>query len=226
MLKYNISMSQIINAAPPNPELWHVGHAGLQRTVFMKTQKGRSEVRQRSMALSGRQRQVLIMVDGFKRVDEISSFLPEQELVQIVQFLSEHELISLAREESDVRPVDAFNQAGSVYAEGGAAVRVSLACTLIDAAALPDDRHVAQIRALMLGTAQEYLGILATDVQGRVRQADDVAQLLAVLGYWHMALRESKRGKVYVERYFDEIKASFGGAPVPAWPLEIQEIKA
>ncbi len=180
----------------------------------MKTLKGRREVATRSMALSGRQRQVLIMVDGIKQMDDINKILPEREFVQIVQFLQQQELIVMNRV-PDLAP-----QPDAPEPPRPAALTAAVPAAAPANSPLTDDpQHVASIKRLLLNTARAYLGILADDVQRRINQASDASQLLSVLGHWHMALRESRQGRVYVEHYFEAIKVSFQGQPVPRWPL-------
>jgi len=90
------------------------------------------------------------------------------------------------------------------------------------AMAVPADSLAAPqlvaIRRFMAEAARHCLGLLAADLVGRVEQATTAGQLLALLGHWHMAMHESKRGKPFVLQHMAQLKASFGGAPCP--PIE------
>ncbi|MEO8599516.1 MAG: hypothetical protein ABI656_06775, partial [bacterium] len=62
--------------------------------VFSKTPKGRAEVEQRSTRLNGKQRSILIMIDGQKRLSAISTLISDQEVASIADILLEFELIA------------------------------------------------------------------------------------------------------------------------------------
>jgi hypothetical protein len=51
------------------------------------------------------------------------------------------------------------------------------------------------IKADLIEAAQTHLGLMASEIVERVRQAADAAQLLRILGRWHMAMQESKHGR-------------------------------
>lgn len=167
------------------------------RAVFTKTAKGRNEVAQRSPGLNIRQRQVLILIDGVKQLHAINKILPETELVRIVDFLQQEELIALQ--------------------QAPAAGRVSPEIT--PAKFTDDPAQIAAIKQLLADTAREYLGLLSADIRRRIDQARDAAQLLSVLGQWHMALRQSKHGGAYAGQYLVSIEASLYGGAVPDWPV-------
>jgi hypothetical protein len=159
--------------------------------VFMKTAKGRNEIAQRSLGLNSRQRQVLILVDGVKQLHAINNILPETEVVRIVDFLQQEEMIALQQ----------------------TSLRLP-ATTLTN-----DPAKIAALKRLLSDTARNYLGLLAADILRRIDKAQDAAELLSVLGLWHMALRQSKYGGAYVGQYLVPIEASFYEGAVPDWPV-------
>ena len=159
------------------------------RAVFMKTAKGRNEVAQRSPGLNIRQRQVLILIDGVKQLHAINKILPETEFVSIVDFLHQEDLIALQ------------------------------APAMAPPTLTADSAKIAAIKRLLADTALTYLGLLSADIRWRIDEAQDAAQLLSVLGQWHMALRQSKHGGAYAGQYLAPVEASFYGGPVPDWPV-------
>jgi hypothetical protein len=162
------------------------------RAVFTKTAKGRNEVAQRSPGLSTRQRQVLILIDGVKQLHAIGKILPETEFGRIVDFLQQEEMITLRQSPSEMP---------------GTTPKV-----------LTDDRaQIAALKRLLSDTARNYLGLLSVDIERRVDEAQDAAQLLSVLGQWHMALRQSKHGGAYAGQYLAPIEAAFYGGTLPEW---------
>jgi len=54
---------------------------------------------------------------------------------------------------------------------------------------------MAQAKAMMIGSAEVCLGILAAEVVRQVEGAANEEQLLRALGHWHMAMQASRRGR-------------------------------
>ncbi len=182
--------------------------ADMRRTIFAKTGKGRNEIAQRSASLSAKQRTVLIMLNGNKPLDDVDTMLPEQDVANIVLFLLEQNFIT-AQEGATCRP--------------DAAIVPGLPLSVItpparSAGLTTDPVKLREIKDFMNATARTYLGLLAMELVHRVEHAADAAQLISVLGQWHMALRESKNGKLLATDYVEQIKASFRGEPLPATP--------
>ena len=68
-------------------------------------------------------------------------------------------------------------------------------------------------------TTQTYLGLLGADMIRRIEHAQDAAQLMAVLGHWHMALQDSKHGSRFAAPYLAQIKQSLA-EEIPADPQQ------
>jgi hypothetical protein len=69
--------------------------------VFAKTAKGRAEIAQRTAGLSGKHRNVLILLDGRKSLRTIGTLVPEDGIPNIVETLLELELIATSVETVD-----------------------------------------------------------------------------------------------------------------------------
>ena len=184
--------------------------------VFIKTPKGRDEMAQRSQGLSARQRQILILIDGVRPVGDIKRSVATAELHAILGVLRQHELIAVlamaAAPAPAPAPAPALSQAPALALVPAAALATAPAPVLT-----ADASHLAALKQLLTDTARAYLGLLAADICRRIDAAADAAQLLAVLGQWHMGLRQSKRGGAFVGLHLRRIEASFYGAAVPVW---------
>lgn len=167
----------------------------LRQTIFIKTAKGRAEMAARSAGLKSRQRSVLIMLDGRKSVRDIAGF-PAEDVSDDIRHLLALELIA------PMRAVDAEEATPGVPAPRQAAADDAVA----------DTPALADIRALMTDSANTYLGLMAADVVARVRRARDRTELLAVVGHWHMAMRDSKYGRDAAGVYLERVRSRFGTA--------------
>jgi hypothetical protein len=78
----------------------------------------------------------------------------------------------------------------------------------------PESSALAAIKAELIAAAQAYLGMMASDIVARVRQASDAAQLLRILGHWHMAMQDSKHGRDAASTLLEKTKRTLQGAAV------------
>jgi hypothetical protein len=72
----------------------------------------------------------------------------------------------------------------------------------------PASPSLDAIKAELIDAAERYLGVMASDVILRVRQAADARTLLRMLGHWHMAMQDSKHGKVAAAALLEKTKAA------------------
>ncbi|MFZ6657260.1 hypothetical protein [Undibacterium sp. TJN19] len=179
----------------------HAGNSGFPHwnSVFCKTNKGREELTHKRAGLSLKQRSVLIMLDGSKKLSALLTPVPRQELAEIVDFLATQELIT-STDTPEFQPQPAANATQQAAAEKPAST-----------ALIQDLDTLCKIKALMTTTAQTCLGLLSADVVRRVESAKDAAQLTTVLGHWHMALRDSRQGPRFAAAYMEQIGAALRG---------------
>jgi hypothetical protein len=161
--------------------------SAVRDAVYAKTAKGRSEVVSRGMGLSGRQRGVLIMLDGRTSCAALAPLMPAGQVAFIVEQLLALDLI----------------------APCGAAV-------VPPAATVDRNDGLARVKRYMASTAQAHLGLLAAEVVARIERAADGGQLRAVVGHWHMALQDSKHGRAAAEDHLREVRAGLRDAGVEA----------
>jgi len=78
-----------------------------------------------------------------------------------------------------------------------------------------DSQTMRQVKAMMIGSAEVCLGLLAAEVVRQVEAAADEEQLLRALGHWHMAMQASRRGKEIALSQLDAIKSHLQGRATP-----------
>jgi hypothetical protein len=139
--------------------------------VYAKTAAGRAELAQRSAGLTARQRAALIMLDGQRDATALHAVMPAEQVAPVLEALIALGLI-----------------APPAVAEA-AAESPALATP-------PASPSLDAIKAELIAAADMYLGVMGSDVILRVRQAADARTLLRMLGHWHMAMQDSRHGKV------------------------------
>jgi hypothetical protein len=84
---------------------------------------------------------------------------------------------------------------------------------------LQDAEKIRKVKDFMTTTATTYLGLLSADVIHRIERAEGAAQLMAAVGPWHMALRESKHGNRFAGPYLDQVTAALTGRDAVLEPV-------
>ena len=175
----------------------HMLSSKVRDTVFTKTARGRVEVTDRSAGLNGKQRSVLIMLDGRKSMRDIATLLPQDEIARIVEILLERELIAPWAE--------------AVPSSAAPRMPAIAGIARSDSENHKDAAKLLRTKTLMTDSAVTYLGLMASDVVRRVQDASDEIELISVIGHWHMAMRESKYGRKFAAIHLEEIKTSLRG---------------
>ena len=146
--------------------------------VYTKTATGRQEVEQRSAALNARQRAALIMLDGQRDATALTRLMPVAEATTVL---------------------------AALLALGLIAAPAAVAAVPVP---VPQPAALAAIKADLISAAEAHLGVMASDIVARVRQADDASQLLRLLGRWHMAMQESRHGRDVASSLLDKTRTT------------------
>jgi len=161
--------------------------SSLLDTVYGKTVKGRDEVTRRALTLNGRQRSVLIMLDGRKSCAALAPLMPAGQVAAIIEELLALDLIAPC---------------------GGTTMAHTTAAPIVG------DAGLERVRRYMVGAARAHLGLLAEEVVARIERAGDAGQLRGVVGHWHMALRDSKHGRAVAGDCLREVREALRQAGV------------
>lgn len=193
-------------------------------TVFTKTAKGRDEIARRGFGLNPRQRRVLIVMDGTKSLSTITEMIPKHELDEIIPFLTQQSFIALAKSAAkEIKGIalESHTVHHSTIPEASLSLAPSSRASVSSEPLSPspemvtaltqDVEKLREIKDFMTTTAQTYLGLLAAELIHRIERAKGAEALMAVVGQWHMALRESKHGNRFAGPYLHQITAALSG---------------
>lgn len=141
--------------------------------IPVRTPAGEACLADNDARLAGRQRQLLRLVDGARRVAQIAVMMPGRDLAAA--------LVEL--------------HAQGLVAAQGAAIRV--ASTGIETTALP--ARWREALEFMKTHAVDAMGLMAQPVVQRLEQVRDSAAARGAVARWHMALRESRHGRAQAD---------------------------
>lgn len=195
-------------------------------SVFAKTAKGREEIADRRHKLHPRQRRVLILVDGSKDLDALTTMC-----TAVIQSDALEEVLSFLLQQGFIAPAQANMPQSSTRKSIAAATteRAPVALHLVapvialvqpkpadaeprsDLPLTQDPVVIRQVKDFMTTTAHTYLGLLGAGVIQRIERAQDATQLMAVVGHWHMALHDSKQGTRFAAPYLEQVMQSLSG---------------
>jgi hypothetical protein len=182
-----------------------------RKGVFQKTAVGRAEIGQRRAGLAAVQRQLLIVIDGQKDVGTVAALFPRADVPEALAWLWEEGFIELAAT-APVPDPDADAAFGAFRKAIETPLHVPVD-TPADAQGA-DGPALAAARRFMADAARNNIGLLAERLIARIESAESLAGLAAVASQWHMALRDSKRGKPLADALLEEALGLLG-APAP-----------
>jgi hypothetical protein len=207
----------------PREYFMHASTSHLSGTIFCKTEKGQQEVSHRRFGLDMRQRRILIMMDGTKSLSAIKEMMPSDGLGSIISFLVEQGFVASTDKTGRNASVAMVESASALDTarmnRTGPAQRIAAAAaprrSPAEAAEVPgllqDAEKIREVKDFMTTTATTYLGLLSAGIIHRIERAEGAAQLMAEVGPWHMALRESKQGNRFAGPYLEQVTAALTG---------------
>lgn len=153
------------------------------QAIYRKSEKGAEAIATRGHGVGGKQRMLLILVDGKKTAEELIKLAAGMgESAQLLQQLETDGLIE-------------------VVAHAAPAVKPGVA-----AAGLPTGVDLGKARALATRLLAEQLGPLADELAIRLEAAKDMPQFVEVMKRAYTVMREVK-GQAAADRFGAEVEA-------------------
>jgi len=148
--------------------------------VYEKSSLGFSEFSSGKRSLHFRERQVLLLINGVRDINELEKFFKKELLLEAIIKLEVGGYIlkpSGARTEKvDSTPIlSLFN--------------AEITTTPINPA------KMAFIKTILVEATDDYLGIMGRNLKDSITICDNEKDLRACISSWHMAMRESKLGR-------------------------------
>lgn len=78
-----------------------------------------------------------------------------------------------------------------------------------------DGARLAPVKAMLVRTAETYLGLIAADLVRQIDAVRDEHGLQRAIGHWHMAMQDSKYGREVVETQLALVKAALHASARP-----------
>jgi len=168
--------------------------------IFEKTPAGLAEINAENRALNVRQRQILILIDGKRSSEDLQAGLKNTNVSEILLELQRLGFIRLVEQKSSIPEQDE----SAIPAE---VITTPTAYTLDTEIHLNEDQ-VNTVKQILLSSTDEYLGIMGRSMKSTIITATGYLQIKACVSQWHMAMRESKLGRVVAGNLMEQVQAT------------------
>jgi hypothetical protein len=154
--------------------------------VYEKSALGFKEFINQNRTLSVRERQVLLLINGNRNIDELEKFFKKEQLS-----------ITLNKLESDGY-IHQYNSASSLNktkTSNYSTISTLSYINSINHEAPLDIVKITKIKSILLESADDYLGLMGHNIKVCVNACHTEYDLRSCISMWHMAMRESKLGR-------------------------------
>ena len=172
--------------------------------VYEKSARGFSEFITDKRTLGVRERQVLLLVNGVRKLDDLEKFFKKELLVDTIKKLESEGYIQLPADQQAIK--NATPTTHSFFDTQNAAAAPEPICPT----------KLAAIKTILIEACDDYLGIMGRGTKARIEVCDNEDYLRQCISSWHMAMRESKLGRESASFLMEQIHQTLEGKIVGA----------
>lgn len=151
--------------------------------VYEKSALGFNEFTTDKRTLSVRERQVLLLVNGVRNLDDLEKFFKKELLIDTIRKLESEGYIQLPADQQAIK--NASPTTHTFFDTQNAAAAPEPICPT----------KLAAIKTILIEACDDYLGIMGRGTKARIESCDNEGDLRQCISSWHMAMRESKLGR-------------------------------
>lgn len=154
--------------------------------VYEKTASGINEIAGTDRQLGPKQRQVLILIDGRRSLEEIANSLPRLVVADIIQELEAQGFILNPKASKAFTPTIVASQN--------------------DAPLIISEEKMVETKNLLITSSTEHLGLMGRTMTEQIQSATSYEQLRTCISRWHMAIRETKGGRMIADELMSKVQ--------------------
>lgn len=158
--------------------------------VYEKSTLGYSEFMNNKRTLNVRERQVLLLVNGIRNIDDLEKFFKKELLSETIQKLESEGFIYLANSSQATRNTNVSGR--SFLSTQAASIPINLT-------------KMVAIKAILMEATDDYLGLMGRNMKERIAKTENELDLRNCISSWHMAMRESKLGRESTDFLMEQI---------------------
>ncbi len=175
--------------------------------VYEKSTRGFNEFSSNQRTLSVRERQVLLLVNGVRNLDDLNKFFKQEQLLDTIKKLESEGYIQ--------RPQDQLAQQAIPTTPHASPITLSLLEATDQAAPICPTKLVA-VKSILIEATDDYLGMMGRVIKTKIESCENEASLKQCISSWHMAMRESKLGRESASFLMEQIHQTLEGNIIDA----------
>jgi hypothetical protein len=172
--------------------------------VYEKSTLGFNEFTNNNRTLGVRERQVLLLVNGVRNLDELNKFFKKDLLLDTIKKLETEGYIQLPQGQQ--RPLELASSVQNQLSLQDTPTKTEPICPT----------KMATVKAILIEAADDYLGIMGRGIKAKIESCDNEHNLRQTISSWHMAMRESKLGRESASFLMEQIHKTLEGKIVSA----------
>jgi hypothetical protein len=165
--------------------------------VYEKSARGYTEFTNNKRTLNVRERQVLLLVNGIRDLDDLEKFFKKEHLMEMLGkleaggFIQRTDQALTAPESSDAKTAtfSSSNDFSVASLTTMSFFQTDNVSATINAATLE------AVKTILIEATDDYLGLMGRAIRTRISACDNETELRNCISSWHMAMRESKLGR-------------------------------
>ena len=151
--------------------------------------------------LGVRERQVLLLINGVRNLDDLEKFFKKDLLLDTVRKLETEGYIQRPPDQQEQNPLQSKNN-------------FSATLSFLD----PEDKaepicpvKLATVKAILLEATDDYLGLMGRPIKTKIEACNDEDSLRQCITGWHMAMRESRLGRESASYLMEQVYQTLEG---------------
>lgn len=178
--------------------------------VYEKSALGFNEFITDKRTLGVRERQVLLLVNGVRKLDDLEKFFKKDLLIDTIKKLESEGYIQLPIEQQQLKNQQQQSQYTTPF---------PATLSFLDT---PDTAEpicpvkLAAVKAILIEAADDYLGIMGRGIKAKIEACENEDNLKQCISSWHMAMRESKLGRESASFLMEQVHQTLEGKIVGA----------
>jgi len=174
--------------------------------VYEKSSLGFNEFTTDKRTLGVRERQVLLLVNGVRNLDDLEKFFKKDLLIDTIKKLESEGYIQ--------RPIGEQKQEQPPLTN---TIHTTLSYLETPNTAEPMcPVKLAAVKTILIDAADDYLGIMGRGIKAKIETCNNEESLRQSISGWHMAMRESKLGRESASFLMEQVHQTLEGKIVGA----------
>lgn len=179
--------------------------------VYEKSALGFMEFTTDKRTLGVRERQVLLLVNGVRSLDDLEKFFKKDLLLETIKKLETEGYIQRSSDQ------DIEEQQPEQPSQSASAFSVTLSFLDVQEDAEPIcPIKLSTVKTILIEAADDYLGIMGRSIKAKIETCDNEESLRQCISSWHMAMRESKLGRESASFLMEQIHQTLEGGTAQA----------